>query len=541
MIHISRKLSIVTVTVILSIFFGVGIVQAIAELKAGEAVQVTDFLTDTFVNPLKRARTIHRTAVDLQAAVDSIDKGDAQAFAEKAVGLADELNSTAMAVNRYFREDSTREEILVIDSLRKVLDTLAYELSSGSELSVLESQLTTAKRLVKVAAANCPAVSAGDWLKLSFDAFFTHTFFSSKYIRAYEKDMEEKSIIANATRPRMQLVRYALLRDVGEKAFRGEDGWLFYKQDVDYLIRPDIRDPRSQVVDYNDAKTENAIDVIRGFKEQLKAYGVDLLVVVVPGKPSIYPDMLAKNFDVDKAGNYSHSKKLISAIREAGVDCVDLFTPMMAERKKDEEVGDRLYLKTDTHWKFRGLNVAAKTVAEHIRKYPWFSEITSSVQYVMDTVTVGRNGDVGVMTQLPSMKINELLLSFPEEPTVCHTVYKIQTSPDQSSVRIPYRDDFGPDSKILVIGDSFSRMYQTDAPRSAGWISHLAMELSQPLASIISDGGASTLVRQMLARRVAEAKRDGRRTLLDGRKLVVWEFVERDFRYGAEGWKRVDL
>jgi hypothetical protein len=539
--HISRKFSILSAVLLLSIIFGVGIVQAIVELKAGEAVQVTDFLTDTFLNPLKRARVIHKTAIDLKIAIDSIGKGEPQSFSEKAMGLADELNSTAMAVNRYFREDSTREEILVIDSLRKALDTLSYELSAGSELSELASQLATARRLVEIVAANCQAVSVGDWPKLSFDAFFTHTFFSSKYIRAYEKDMEEKSVIANATRPRMQLLRYALLRDVGEKAFRGEDGWLFYKQDVEYLIRPDIRDPRSQVVDFNDSKTENAIDVIKGFKEQLKEYGVDLLVVVVPGKPSIYPDMLAKNFNVAEAGNYSHSKALIASIREAGVDCVDLFTPMMTEREKDEEVGDRLYLKTDTHWKYRGLHVAAKTVAEHIRKYPWFAEVTSSVQYTMDTVTVGRNGDVGVMTQLPNMKINELLLSFPEEPTVCHTVYKVQPSADGSSVRIPYRDDFGPDSRVLVIGDSFSRMYQTDAPRSAGWISHLAKELSQPLASIISDGGASTLVRQMLARRVAEAKRDGRRTLLDGRKLVVWEFVERDFRYGAEGWKRVDL
>jgi hypothetical protein len=253
--------------------------------------------------------------------------------------------------------------------------------------------------------------------------------------------------------------------------------------------------------------------------------------------------MLARGFDVEKTGAFSHSKKLIAAIQEAGVDCVDLFTPFLEERKRDEEVGDRMYLKTDTHWKSRGVRVAAKTVADKIRSYAWFGELGSPVNYVMDTVVIDRVGDVGVMTQLPSLKIHELELSFPAEPTVCHTVYRLQQSVGDvvAAARVPYRDDFGPNTKIIVIGDSFSRMYQTDAPRSAGWISHLAMELSQPLASIISDGGASTLVRQMLARRVAEAKRDERKTLLDGRKLIVWEFVERDFRYGAEGWKRVDL
>jgi len=84
----------------------------------------------------------------------------------------------------------------------------------------------------------------------------------------------------------------------------------------------------------------------------------------------------------------------------------------------------------------------------------------------------------------------------------------------------------------LILGDSFSRIYQTDAPRSAGFISHLAKELNTPLSSIVSDGGASTLVRETLARRSG---------VLKGKKLVIWEFVERDLRFGAEGWKRISL
>jgi hypothetical protein len=83
-----------------------------------------------------------------------------------------------------------------------------------------------------------------------------------------------------------------------------------------------------------------------------------------------------------------------------------------------------------------------------------------------------------------------------------------------------------------VLGDSFSRMYQTDQPRSAGWISHLARELSQPIASLVNDGGASTLVRETLARKSA---------LLKNKKLVIWEVVERDFRFGEEGWKKIQV
>jgi hypothetical protein len=88
------------------------------------------------------------------------------------------------------------------------------------------------------------------------------------------------------------------------------------------------------------------------------------------------------------------------------------------------------------------------------------------------------------------------------------------------------------DSEVLVLGDSFLRIYQQDEPGAAGFIAHLAKELKQPLTSIISDGGASTLVRQELHRRPG---------FLKNKKLVVWEFVERDIHLGTEGWQPVPL
>jgi hypothetical protein len=42
----------------------------------------------------------------------------------------------------------------------------------------------------------------------------------------------------------------------------------------------------------------------------------------------------------------------------------------------------------------------------------------------------------------------------------------------------------------------------------------------------------STLVRQDLFRRPE---------LLQDKKVVIWEFVERDIRFGAEGWQLVPL
>ena len=189
-----------------------------------------------------------------------------------------------------------------------------------------------------------------------------------------------------------------------------------------------------------------------------------------------------------------------------------------------------MYLSKDTHWRARGVRTAAHIIAGQIRKMPWFQEGTT--EYVLDSVDIDRVGDVGVMTTLPAFRMHELSMVFPTEKTKCYQVYQVsRDGAGNETGRVLYKDDFK-NSRVLLIGDSYSRIYQTDEPRSAGWISHIAYELKQPIASLVSDGGASTLVRQSLARRV---------NLLKGKKVVVWEIVERDLRYGAEGWKDVPL
>ena len=95
---------------------------------------------------------------------------------------------------------------------------------------------------------------------------------------------------------------------------------------------------------------------------------------------------------------------------------------------------------------------------------------------------------------------------------------------------MPYRD--APESEVLILGDSFLRIYERDEPGASGLIAHLAREPGQPLTAIVNDGGGSTLVRQELARRP---------TPLRNKRLVIWEFAEREIRDGAEGWRIVPL
>jgi hypothetical protein len=50
--------------------------------------------------------------------------------------------------------------------------------------------------------------------------------------------------------------------------------------------------------------------------------------------------------------------------------------------------------------------------------------------------------------------------------------------------------------------------------------------------AIYSDGGASTDVRRKLSTNPE---------MLEGKKVVLWEFIERDAALGAQGWEDVAL
>lgn len=546
------------------IIFTVGIVQALVELKSGETIQFLDALEDTFISPVKRNNEtasqykkiqkkvvylsdIYKTIYNvlypdslsgkfIMDTLMEIDDSDLFSKAEEEAGeliyAISDLKRTIENVNRHRAINDLSKKIIILDSLiahatrfsekysGRYIKEVFYGLSSMS--SLIDDQK---KYFVKQSFLLYPI--------LVVKHFTLYTIFNRKYLRKYETELEETSVFANTLRPYMQYFRFALFRDWGEKALQGRNGWLFYKQGVQYLLRPDINDKRSMVVDPEDKSIkDNVIDSIVAFRDELKKHGCELLVVIVPGKASIYPDILCDKVSADKSGTFSHSLTLMKDLNSRDIETVDLFSALSMARKDDLKYGDSLYLAQDTHWKTRGVQVVAKCVADRIKQKSFLLELENRVEFVLDTITIDREGDVKVMAGLTDYKIPFVKIPFMIEPVTCLQVYKIKRGENDSilSKRL-FKDDYRR-SKILVIGDSFSRIYQTDRPRSAGWISHLAYELSQPVCSIISDGGASTLVREKLVRK---------KKVLRGKKLVVWEFVERDIRYGADGWKDLKL
>jgi len=342
-------------------------------------------------------------------------------------------------------------------------------------------------------------------------SLFTHAP-TKENLHGWDRQSRDNSIFAHAIRPRLLQWQYDLFGDVGPKALAGRSGWLFYRPDVEYLTRPRVDQERFYLGSFDTSlaghrvNLRNPLVAIRDVNRQLAARGIHLVVLPVPGKPSIYPEKLSGG---ETELSASPTLLLLDSLRASGIDAIDLVHPLRAAKASAKS---DLYLHRDTHWSPMGLSVAASVIASHLLGLPVVAAHRDSSRYTTRDTTIERWGDICEMTALPDRR----------------SLWKTESVIAQRVVDTagrPYADsDSG---AILWLGDSYSRIYQTDAPRSAGIIGQVARLTGQPLASVVNDGGASTVVRQQLQRK-------GK--LLAHAKVVVWEFVERDIRFGEKGW-----
>ena len=331
---------------------------------------------------------------------------------------------------------------------------------------------------------------------------------TAAHLRTYEHGLEDASVVARALRPWVQFAQFAWLRDGGEKALVGLDGWLFYKPGFDDMVSRGSGLLRA---------TNDPVTAIVAWRDALAARGIQLLVMPAPNKESIYPDYLTRRTKPGQTLVSPQTGDLLQRLKSANVECVDLFTLFAHARTNAARVGaPPLYLEQDSHWSPAGVALAAQAVAQRLAEKGWIK--SGRTAYCDKPVEVDRLGDVVRMLQ--SAQIEKSIVP---EKVPCVQVFR----EDGGSL---YQDQA--DSEVLVLGDSFLRIYQQDEPGGAGFIAHLAKELKQPLTSLVSEGGASTLVRQELHRRPA---------LMKNKRVVVWEFVERDIRQGTEGWQQVPL
>lgn len=346
---------------------------------------------------------------------------------------------------------------------------------------------------------------------------------SSEQILKVEEQWEEDSVVGEALLPRMQSMMLTLGQG-NEKVYAGRDGWLYYRSDFDHVAgRPfldaSVMNRRTKIADNAKAPQPDPIKGIVHFRDQLAKRGIELIVMPMPVKPTIYPDYFSHRYPLGSRilqnPSYGEFKQRLLQGGVAVFDPSDLLAAARASQP-----GQPLYLKTDTHWTPQAMESTAARLAAFVRETATLQEPRTDL-YTTAEKTIEAPGDIAMMLKLPAgQKV------FPSE--------KVQLRQVLAGGQL-WRP--AADAEVLFLGDSFANIYSLEPMgwgESAGFVEHLSLALGLPVDAITRNDGGSHATREMLAN---ELKRGTDR--LEGKKLVIWEFAARELSSGD--WKELSM
>ncbi len=309
-----------------------------------------------------------------------------------------------------------------------------------------------------------------------------------------------------ANYPFFDAVRSWLLSFPPEQmALEGTDGWLFFRKSFDYILCGDI----GQQSLFN-----NPLPHITELKNYLKGQGVDLLFVVVPNKEEVYYRYFSDSIPQPAVPILNpYGRKFLADLQQAGVEVIDLLPVYLQARARDSVSGTFLYQKQDTHWSGRGMELAADLIAERIRQYAWFKRCVDTVSYAYHDTIIERQGDL--TDRLPADRQQQ----YKPQSLAVRKVFSPEGTPNRGNhIGAP----------ILLIGDSFTGVFELVDCKSAGIGSHLAARSRLPV-DIITSWGGGPMVRQKMLR--------SRGKYLDRKHVVVYIMVARDLYNYSQGWE----
>ncbi len=242
---------------------------------------------------------------------------------------------------------------------------------------------------------------------------------TARNLHGYEQALEETSRVVKQLRPPMQYLQWRFLADAGDKAVVGRHGWLFYGPSVRYLIE--------RQTDAAEGDSADPLPAIRSFRDQLQARRIRLLVVPVPNKESVYPEMLARRAEGAGVVVCQRTRRLLDQFEQSGIEYLDLFEVFRRARQEEGRSDPRrLYLAQDSHWSPEGARLAAVAVARRVLDGGTVKP--GDRAYLERLVAVRRHGDLVQMLHVPQI---ERVLE--PENLACLQVVRSDTG-------LPYRD-----------------------------------------------------------------------------------------------------
>ena len=334
-------------------------------------------------------------------------------------------------------------------------------------------------------------------------------------LRNYEGMMTLESPAGKLVRPGVQWFLTAGLGTGSEQVLVGRDGWLFSREDVRYVTGPGFLEP-SQLARRSAEpliQTDPRLAIIQ-FHRLLKEIGVVLVVFPVPDKVSIRP--WSFNPDVGQQRCDDFQNRSWPAFRRRLEQEGILMLDMCEEMYSQERQGTEQFLRNDTHWSPQGAELAAGMLADYLTQKVRLAE-ERSVRYTRQRMVVSRHADMASLLNLPLDQEDAL---YPPQRLTVQQVF----APSGS----PWRPD--PSSDILLIGDSFVEMYdsnETGGIQAVGLAPQLSYHLQRPVHRIGRHDWLTHGAREALGNNI-QSVREGAR----GRRIVIWEFAMRELAQG---------
>ncbi len=330
------------------------------------------------------------------------------------------------------------------------------------------------------------------------------------HLRGIESEFEDAAF-TGPPRRELQTVLTAILREGNRKTVIGKDGWLYFKPAIDGLTGygPLLAEPDTVAKDPTRAPWSGPLPAIVRFGEQLQELGVELVLVPIPVKPMIYPEMLGGEAR-ESALTHADAARFYKQLESTGaVQVLDLSEPWM-QLKRD---GTQVFLKQDTHWTPAAMQASAARVAEYLKARPWFGELDASGEFTDgEPRDVASRGDLVEKLDLPDGS-----KAYGDEVAVGVTQV---LGADGEPVSI-----YDTASPVVLLGDSFTNIFSDEKMgwgAGAGFAQHLTRQLGMTVDTIAQNGQASTGVRKTLA------SRPGAVAAMNNKKVVVWAIAARD-------------
>lgn len=292
-------------------------------------------------------------------------------------------------------------------------------------------------------------------------------------------------------------------------AVQGKDDWLFLVSELRSLgaspfwgenaVSPDA-DPVASMVDLN---------------QKLKALGIELILCPAPPRAVIYPEKLIEGAGATRLD--THLQAMYAALTAQGVTVLDVTDAMISARANDADLGP-VSCEQDTHWTPRGMTIAAKAVADHIKAKGWADIRPTDVFKTQEPETLSIKGDLVDLIEGHAATLRPI------------TIQRI-TEPDGSPLV------FDEESPVLLLADSHGLVFSIGDDMhasSAGFGEHLSAQLGFKVDRMARRGSGDQ-IRMDLARRFLKAPAEAAK-----KRVLVYTFAARTFSESIQ-WKPVPL